>query len=121
MIGAVSVVDEDGEAARTLARREVALYLPVIAELDPTVVIDPELMGRLRAATQRYDFEQAGRLISDELLSRFAFAGTPDQVAAQAQALFDAGAQRVEFGTPHGLSTSEGLRLLCNKVRPALM
>lgn len=121
VIGAVSVVDEDGEAARTLARREVALYLPVIAELDPTVSIDPDLMGRLRAATQQYDFEQAGRLISDDLLARFAFAGTPDQVAAQAHSLFAAGAQRVEFGTPHGLSTAEGLRLLSQKVRPALV
>ena len=120
-IGAVTVVDEDGDAARTLARREVALYLPVIAELDPTVAIDPDLMARLRTATQQYDFAQAGRLISDELLSRFAFAGTPDQVAAQAQALFAAGAQRVEFGTPHGLSTAEGLRLLSQKVRPALV
>lgn len=120
-IGAVTVVDEDGDAARTLARREVALYLPVIAELDPTVAIEPDLMARLRSATQQYDFAQAGRLISDELLSRFAFAGTPDQVAAQAQALFAAGAQRVEFGTPHGLSTTEGLRLLCHKVRPALV
>ena len=120
-IGAVTVVDEDGDAARTLARREVALYLPVIAELVPTVAIDPDLMARLRTATQQYDFAQAGRLISDELLSRFAFAGTPDQVAAQAQALFAAGAQRVEFGTPHGLSTAEGLRLLSQKVRPALV
>lgn len=120
-IGAVTVVDEDGAAARTLARREVALYLPVIAELDPTVAIDPDLMARLRSAAQQYDFEQAGRLISDELLARFAFAGTPDQVASQAQALFAAGAQRVEFGTPHGLSTAEGLRLLSQKVRPALV
>lgn len=120
-IGAVTVVDEDGAAARTLARREVALYLPVIAELDPTVAIDPDLMARLRSAAQQYDFEQAGRLISDKLLARFAFAGTPDQVAAQAQSLFAAGAQRVEFGTPHGLSTAEGLRLLSQKVRPALV
>lgn len=120
-IGAVTVVDEDGDAARVLARREVALYLPVIAELDPTVAIDPDLMARLRTAAQQYDFAQAGRLISDDLLERFAFAGTPDQVAAQAQSLFAAGAQRVEFGTPHGLSTAEGLRLLCQKVRPALV
>lgn len=120
-IGAVTVVDEDGGAARTLARREVALYLPVIAALDPTVAIDPELLARLRTAVQRYDFAQAGRLISDDLLARFAFAGTPDQVAAHAHALFAAGAQRVEFGTPHGLSTAEGLRLLSQKVQPALV
>jgi 5,10-methylenetetrahydromethanopterin reductase len=37
VVGAVCVVDEDGAAARALARREVALYLPVVAGLDPTV------------------------------------------------------------------------------------
>ncbi len=119
-IGAVTVVDEDGEAARRLARREVALYLPIVAKLDPTVFIEPELAARIQAAADRYDFDAAGALISDELLSRFALAGTPDEVATQANALFDAGAARVEFGTPHGLSTAEGLRLLGDRVLPAL-
>jgi 5,10-methylenetetrahydromethanopterin reductase len=119
-IGAVSVVDEDGAAARALARREVALYLPVVAELDLTVQIEPDLLARLREAAARYDFDAASALISDELLARFAFAGAPADLAEHALRLFDAGAQRVEFGTPHGLSPQQGLRLLGECVLPQI-
>ena len=55
--------------------------------------------------------------ISDELLRRFAFAGTPDEIAEQAEALFAAGATRVEFGTPHGLDERRGVELLGEIVR----
>jgi len=120
VVGAVTVVDTDGKAARDLARREAALYLPVIAELDRSLDIEPELMARIRAASDVYDFKRAGSYISDDLLRRVAFAGTPEQVADQAAALFEAEAQRVEFGTPHGLTTAEGLRLLGERVLPAL-
>lgn len=119
-IGAVTVVDEDGAAARVLARREVALYLPLVAKLDPTVAIDPELLARLSAAAERYDFDAAAALISDEMLRIFALVGTPADVADQANGLFDAGAQRVEFGTPHGLSTTSGVQLLGEQVLPRL-
>ena len=120
VIGAVTVVSEDGAAAKDLARREVALYLPVVAKLDPTVTIDPERLAGINAAAEVYDFEKAARFVSDELLARFAFAGTPEQVAAQANALFEAGASRVEFGTPHGFSAESGLHLLGKKVLPAI-
>jgi len=120
VMGAVCVVDEDGAAARQRARREVALYLPVIAGLDPTLSIDPDLLDRISLAAARYDFDAAAALISDDLLQRFAFAGNPHQVAEQALALFAAGASRVEFGTPHGLTPQEGLRLLGEQVLPAL-
>jgi 5,10-methylenetetrahydromethanopterin reductase len=119
-IGAVTVVDLDGHAARTRARREVALYLPVVAALDPTMQIDPELLARLQSAAARYAFDEAAALVSDELLDRFAFAGAPEQVAAHADALFRAGFTRVEFGTPHGLTPQEGVRLLGEHVLPAL-
>jgi 5,10-methylenetetrahydromethanopterin reductase len=116
VIGAVCVVNEDGAAARALARREVALYLPVVAALDPTLQIDPDLLARIKTAAARYDFAAAAALISDDLLSRFAFAGTPAAVADHALALLAAGATRVEFGTPHGLTAASGLRLLGEKV-----
>ena len=48
--GAVTVVDEDGPAARAIARREVARYLPVVAPLDPSVdcsAIELDLMATL--------------------------------------------------------------------------
>jgi 5,10-methylenetetrahydromethanopterin reductase len=88
--------------------------------LDPTLGIEPELLSRIHDASARYDFEQVGRYISDDVLRRVAFAGTPDEVAEQAAHLFAAGVQRVEFGTPHGLTTAEGLRLLGEFVLPAL-
>lgn len=120
VIGAVTVVDDDGDAARRLARREVALYLPVVADLDPTVTIDPALLEQLKAAAGAYDFDRAARLVSDDLLARFAFAGTPEQVAEQTVRLFEAGADRVEFGTPHGISAENGLRLLGEKTLPII-
>ncbi|MDH3600342.1 MAG: LLM class flavin-dependent oxidoreductase [Candidatus Tectomicrobia bacterium] len=119
-VGAVTIVDRDGKAARDAARREAALYLNIIARLDPTLGIEPDLLSRIHDASAQYDFEQVGRYISDDILRRVAFAGTPDEVAEQAANLFDSGVQRVEFGTPHGLTTAEGLRLLGKFVLPAL-
>ncbi|HEX3921240.1 MAG TPA: LLM class flavin-dependent oxidoreductase [Streptosporangiaceae bacterium] len=118
--GAVTVVDEDGPAARRLARAEVATYLPVVAGLDPA----PDLADVDLAAVQRLvragDHAAAGALVPDAVLDRFAFSGTPDQVAAQADALFAAGATRVEFGTPHGLTAARGIDLLGRRVLPAV-
>jgi 5,10-methylenetetrahydromethanopterin reductase len=120
VVGAVTVVDQDGQAARRLARREAALYLAVIAQLDHSLGIEPELLSRINEASARFDYDQVGAYISDTLLRRLAFAGTPDEVAAQAANLFEVGAGRVEFGTPHGLNKEEGLRLLGERVLPGL-
>jgi 5,10-methylenetetrahydromethanopterin reductase len=89
VLGAVTVVDEDGDHARAIARERVAMYVDVVARHDPT----PPLEDDLR---------------------RFAFAGTPAEVAAQAEAVFDAGALRVDFGVVHGFE------LLCDEVAPRL-
>jgi 5,10-methylenetetrahydromethanopterin reductase len=120
VLGAVTVVDEDGAAARRKAKEEVALYLPTVAGLDPTVAVDPELLARMETAVRRGDRPAAAALISDDLLRPFAFAGTPDEVIAHAEAIFAAGASRVEFGTPHGLTDARGVQLLGERVLPAL-
>lgn len=118
VVGAVTVVAEDRAEALALARREVALYLPVVAKLDPTLEVEEELIKRLGVAVKVHDWETAVTLISDDLLQKFAFAGTPTEVAQQTLALFAAGANRVEFGTPHGITSHDGLRLLGEKVLP---
>jgi 5,10-methylenetetrahydromethanopterin reductase len=133
--GAVTVVDDDGASARRLARAEVATYLPVVvglnragldAEVDPDVDadLDADLGQADLAAMQRLvragDHEGAGRLVPDAVLDRFAFSGTPGQVAAQVEALFAAGATRVEFGTPHGLTAARGIELIGRHVLPAV-
>ncbi len=120
VVGAVCVVDEDGQQARALARREVALYLPVVAKLDTTLDIDPECIARIRAGVENHDLDTAAAQISDELLDRFAFSGTPQQIAAQCEALFAVGASRVELGTPHGLASEHGIQLLGEQVLPML-
>ena len=99
VVGAVTVVDEDGDRARARAREEVAMYLEVVGELDPTL-----------------DLEQG----ETPPLHLFTIAGTPEEVAEQARGLFDAGAARVEFGTPQGLTTADGVELLADRVLPLL-
>jgi 5,10-methylenetetrahydromethanopterin reductase len=116
-LGAVTVVDADREAARALARREVALYLPVVAGLDPTT--DPEWLARLKAANARGDVDALMGDISDATLDRFAFAGSPDDLIRQVAAIAGAGATRVEFGTPLGSDPVAAIRLLGERVLPA--
>jgi 5,10-methylenetetrahydromethanopterin reductase len=99
VVGAVTVVDEDGRAARERARAEVGMYLDVVGGLDPTLEVRPG--------------EPAP-------LDRFVFAGTPEEVAAHARRIFEAGAWRVDFGTPQGLTTERGVDLLCGRVLPLL-
>lgn len=120
VLGAVSVVDEDRRKARALARREVAPYLDVVAELDPTFDVDPEALGALRAAMSIGDLERAASSVSDELLDLFAFAGSPDDVAQQVAALAQVGVHRVELGTPHGITSLSGVELIGKSVVPAV-
>jgi 5,10-methylenetetrahydromethanopterin reductase len=95
VVGAVTVVDEDGDAARSRALEQVGMYLEVVGQLDVTITGEPKL-------------------------EQFAFAGTPEEVAAHAERLYAAGAKRVEFGTPQGLTTERGVELLCDRVVPLL-
>ncbi|MFN8474429.1 MAG: LLM class flavin-dependent oxidoreductase [Anaerolineae bacterium] len=118
-VGAVTVVDEDGAAAQALARREVAMYLPVVAALDPTYAIDPDELARIKAAVAAGDQESAAAAISDATLQRFAFAGAPRDIERQIADLADAGVTRVELGTPHGFDEAAAIRLLGEKVLPA--
>jgi 5,10-methylenetetrahydromethanopterin reductase len=99
VVGTVCVVDEDGAAARARAREEVAPYLEVVARLDPTLALRPG---------------------DEPPLERFVLAGTPAEVAAGVRALLEAGAARVELGTPQGLTRHRGVELICDRVLPLL-
>jgi 5,10-methylenetetrahydromethanopterin reductase len=99
VVGCVTVVDADGAWARERARAAVAPYLDVVARLDPTLDLAPG---------------------QEPPLDRFAIAGTPAEVAARVVELWEAGADRVELGTPQGRTTPEGVRLICERVVPLL-
>jgi len=121
VIGAVSVIDANRERARWAARKSVSLYLPIVSRLDPTLEMDPELMARVQAQVRAGENSKAARLISDDILERFAFAGNAVDIIAQCERLFEAGAQRIEFGTPHGVQeAATGIRLIGQEVIPAL-
>jgi 5,10-methylenetetrahydromethanopterin reductase len=99
VVGCVTVVDEDGAWARERARAAVAPYLEVVAGLDPTIAV--------RAGTP-------------PPLDRFCIAGTPEEVAARVVELWDAGAARVELGTPQGRTPADGVDIICSRVLPLL-
>jgi 5,10-methylenetetrahydromethanopterin reductase len=121
VFGAVSVVDQDGDKARVLARKEVARYLPIVASLDPTIELDVDLIESIQKAASKNYFSEASEFIDDDLLERFAFAGTPEEITKQTLNLFNAGVHRVEFGTPHGLTTEyDGLELIGKEVLPII-
>jgi 5,10-methylenetetrahydromethanopterin reductase len=121
VLGAVTVVDDDREAARQAARRAAVLYLPVVGPLDLTVQIEPELVERLRVHADRGEVEEGARLISDELLDRFAFSGNAADVIGQVERCFAAGAGRIEFGTPHGIKPEVGIRIIGEQVIPEVV
>jgi 5,10-methylenetetrahydromethanopterin reductase len=99
VVGCVCVVDEDGDWARERARAAVEPYLGVVAHLDPTLAL---------------------REGQAPPLERFCIAGTPEEVAARVIELWDAGAGRVELGTPQGRTTPGGVDLICERVLPLL-
>lgn len=120
VLGAVTVVDRDGELARAHARRQVAMYVDVVAELDPTVELPEGMLDRVRAHLRDGDTDAAGRSIPRDVLERFAFSGTPDDIAEHALRLAAAGVDRIEFGTPHGIDELGGIELLGRHVLPRL-
>lgn len=119
-LGCVTVIDEDSDKAKELARKEVALYLPLIAKLDTTLHIDEEVLAKISLKASKFDFKGAAEFIDDTLLQKFSFSGTPDEITRQTIEIFKKGGLRVEYGTPHGLESSNGIKLLGEKVLPAV-
>lgn len=120
VLTAVTVVDEDGAAARAAARTMVALPFHVIAKMDTTFEVDDEVLDRMAPLLRAGQYEEAGRLIPDDTLTKFSFCGTPAEVTEQAMSIYAAGATRIEFDSPFGLTPRSGIELLADKVLPAL-
>lgn len=102
ILGAVSVIDHDRDAARARARTEVAKYLAVVGELDPT--LGPDEKSSLQEFMDKFNAgdDTAADSISDALLDKFSLAGTPED-AVKALERMEGKVDRFEFGTPHGL------------------
>ena len=75
----------------------------------------------MEALVEAGDAEGAARLISDDMLERFVFAGDPTDIIAHCERLYAAGATRIELGTPHGAGeAATGIRLIGERVLPGL-
>ena len=96
--GCVTVVDADSGRARARAYEAVRPYVEAVGALDPT------LAGATGALP----------------LDRFCLAGTPEEVAERVRELWAAGVDRVELGTPQGLTTRDGVALICDRLLPLL-
>lgn len=119
VMGAVTVVSENREEAKSYARGKAAIYIEAIGHKDPTAMMDfPDEVTKIQELVRAGDIKSATEFMPDALMSRFVMAGTPEDVILQTEALFEAGASRVEYGTPHGLEEIEGIRLLGEKVLP---
>ena len=92
----------------------------VIAGLDRTLDVDPALLDKMETLLRSHQYAEAGALIPDDLLDKFTFPGTPEEVAAHAAAVYDAGAARIEFDSPFGLTPASGIELLGTRVLPIL-
>ncbi len=120
VLGAVTVVDDDGDRARALARREVAMYVDIVAPYDPTLDLEPGAAPphprtRRPRRGRRSRCAPLRRPAAPFRLRRHARRG-----GGAAAAILDAGALRVDFGTPHGLDETRGIELLCREVLPLL-
>jgi 5,10-methylenetetrahydromethanopterin reductase len=119
-LGAVTVVDGDRARARAAARREVAMYAPIVAPLDPSLR-DDDWLARIAGPAEHGDWQTVADLIPDAVLDRLAFAGSPADVVRQVDDIVraHAGVTRIEFGTPHGLDPLDGIRSLGEQVLPS--
>jgi probable F420-dependent oxidoreductase len=97
------IVDEDGDAARALARGVIAFnstvstYRPVLAHHGWEAEADA-----VRAAWERRDFEGMAAAVSDEMVDRIALAGTPEEVRSQFAARRAGGFERTLLWSPLG-------------------
>jgi 5,10-methylenetetrahydromethanopterin reductase len=115
-------VSADGAVARASVKRYVAHYVALIrpGELD----LDPTWLAQVEAALgrsggwyfdhDRHDDPAIDELISDDLVRRFAVAGTPDECAEQVRAVLDLGFTSVSGNLAAvrrpGNTMAEGLR-----------
>jgi len=84
-------VSHDGDLARSSVKRYVAHYLCLLA--PPDLDVEPGLVAELERALgaargwyfdlDRYDPPELERLVTDDLVRKFAVAGTPEECAAQ--------------------------------------
>ena len=120
VLGPLTSIADDAGDAQAFARQTLAFYLPYLSPMPEFLGMEPELIDRVKAATDQGDMDAAVALISDEVLGQFALYGTSSEIIAKIeQMIAEAPVTRIEFGMPHGPDGShEAIHLLGTKVLP---
>ena len=117
----VSIAD-DRDEARWLLARHIALYSGSLstAALEANG-LDPEEFARCQAMVSDGRLDDAIRFaLGTDTMLDLGIVGGPSDVVEQCGALIDAGVKHVSFGPPMGPDTDASLRILGEKVLPAL-
>lgn len=105
--------EREFETTRSAIRHQIAFYASTPA-YRPVLEAEGfgELQEELRAMTKRGEWMEMGAKITDEMLTRFAVVGTPEEVGRELRSRYGALASRVAVGTPLQLSVEASSRIL---------
>ena len=121
VLGAVTVVDEDGDRARALARREVAMYVDIVAPYDPTMELEPELLRRIRELVAQGEDDAAGALLAGRPVQAFRLRRHAGRGGRHRPRRSSTQARSASTSAHRTASTeTRGIELLCRDVLPSL-
>jgi 5,10-methylenetetrahydromethanopterin reductase len=113
-------VADDGAAAKAFMRKMVAYFGPY---LDPAALalvgVSRDDFREIKPLVEAGRVDEAAALVTDDML-RLAIVGTPDQVVERLAEVRAAGITQANLGGPLGPDADEALRLLGERVFPAL-
>jgi len=117
-----TIISRDRDAAREIARKASAVYLPYLEPMTDYVGVKKENVESVREALSRNDYSAATARVPDLAVDSFKLWGTPDDVIEKVLRMLDSGrgADRINFGFGRGLQDIESIELLGEKVLPSL-
>lgn len=118
IVGPLTSVSRDREAARDTMRGMLALLQPSLAPMTFAAGLSPDDIKAAYDLFNAGDHARAKSLVSDESIRAFSATGTPRDIIPQIAAIIDAGATHIVFGPPLGPDFDEALHLLATEVVP---
>ncbi|GAA0993010.1 LLM class flavin-dependent oxidoreductase [Subtercola frigoramans] len=113
-------ISDDRDEARWYLARHIALYSGSLSTAALVANgLDPEEFARTQALMLDDREDDAIASVTDSMLE-LGIAGGPNDVIEQCSALIEAGVKHVSFGPPMGPDTMASVRILGEKVFPAL-
>ncbi len=120
VLGPLTSISADRDAAERYARRTLVFYLPYLDPMPAFVGVSLDELHQVKAATAVGDIDKAAALLSKNTLDNFALYGNAHDCIVQIERMGDETmVRRIEFGMPHGLEGSAAaIRILGEEVLP---